>query len=129
MAEQTEKINIIEILMTIKSDVSSIKTDMANFKETQQTEKDMILKEIADVRSDYKKDIADIESKFFSKVNNLQTVQNTLVGDVDTLKHKDDEKDAKKYRLIIAFMLTGLGGIVLGKLPDIVSIYLKARGN
>ena len=39
MIEQTEKINIIELLMGIKADVSSIKTDMTNFKEAQKVEK------------------------------------------------------------------------------------------
>ena len=69
MGEQTEKINIIELLMGIKEDVSSIKTDMANFKESQRTEKDTIMKEISDVRTDYKRDLADMEARFTTKIN------------------------------------------------------------
>ena len=60
MSDQTEKINIIELLMGIKEDVSSIKTDMANFKESQRTEKEAIMKEISEVRIDYKRDLSDL---------------------------------------------------------------------
>ena len=55
------KINIIELLMGIKEDVSSIKTDMANFKEAQRSEKETIMKAISDVRIDYGRDLTDLE--------------------------------------------------------------------
>ena len=32
-AEQMQSINVVELLMTIKSDISSIKTDIANIKD------------------------------------------------------------------------------------------------
>lgn len=120
MDSTTKDINIIELLMGIKEDVSAIKTDMANFKEAQRTEKENITKEFADVRNDYKRDLADLESRLSSKINTMQTVQNTLVGDVDTLKHADEHKDAKRWRTVIAFALTALGGMVVAKLPDII---------
>lgn len=129
MGEQTEKINIIELLMGIKEDVSSIKTDMANFKEAQRTEKDTIMKEISDVRADYKRDLADMEARFSAKINGLQSVQNNLCGDVDTLKHAEDKKDAKHYRMTIAFIATALGGIALAKLPDFIAFCIKLKGN
>lgn len=129
MGEQTEKINIIELLMGIKEDVSSIKTDMANFKEAQRTEKDTIMKEISDVRADYKRDLADMESRFSAKINGLQSVQNNLCGDVDTLKHAEDKKDAKRYRMTIAFIATALGGMALAKLPDFIAFCIKLKGN
>ena len=129
MGEQTEKINIIELLMGIKEDVSSIKTDMANFKEAQRTEKDTIMKEISDVRSDYKRDLADMEARFSAKINGLQSVQNNLCGDVDTLKHAEDKKDAKRYRMTIAFIATALGGMALAKLPDFIAFCIKLKGN
>lgn len=129
MGEQTEKINIIELLMGIKEDVSSIKTDMANFKEAQRTEKDTIMKEISDVRADYKRDLADMEARFSAKINGLQSVQNNLCGDVDTLKHAEDKKDAKRYRMTIAFIATALGGMALAKLPDFVAFCIKLKGN
>jgi hypothetical protein len=135
MAESTSKINIIELLMGIKEDVSSIKTDMANFKEAQRTEREMILHEIQDVRADYKRDLAecskainDLETKFMAKANNLQTVQNNLVGDVDTLKHAEESKYAKRYKVALAFIATGLGGMFLGNLPEIIALWIKASG-
>ena len=136
MAESVGKINIIELLMGIKEDVSSIKTDMTNFKEAQRTERDMILHEIQDVRADYKRDLADcskaladLENKFMAKANNLQTVQNNLVGDVDVLKHAEESKYAKRYKTALAFTATGLGGMFLGNLPEIVASVIKAFGD
>lgn len=129
MSEQNKEINIIELLMGIKEDVSSIKTDMANFKEAQRTEKDTIMKEISDVRADYKRDLADMEARFSAKINGLQSVQNNLCGDVDTLKHAEDKKDAKRYRMTIAFIATALGGMALAKLPDFIAFCIKLKGN
>ena len=128
MSEQNEKINIIELLMGIKEDVSSIKTDMANFKEAQRTERDVIMKEISDVRTDYQRDLADLESRVMTKVNGLQSVQNNLVGDVDNLKTAEDKKLAKRYRTMVAFVLTALGGMALAKLPDFVVFIMKVKG-
>lgn len=128
MSEQNKEINIIELLMGIKEDVSSIKTDMANFKEAQRTEKDVIMKEISDVRTDYQRDLADLEARVMTKVNGLQSVQNNLVGDVDNLKTAEDKKLAKRYRTMVAFVLTALGGMALAKLPDFVVFILKVKG-
>ena len=129
MSEQTEKINIIELLMGIKEDVSSIKTDMSNFKEAQRTEKEVIMKAIEDVRSDCERELKELETRLTNKVNGLQTVQNSLVGDVDNLKKADDKKDAEKYRKILAFMSAGLGGMALAKLPDVITYFIKLAGN
>lgn len=128
-AENSEKINIIQLLMGIKEDVSSIKTDMANFKEAQKSEREVIMKEIADVRTDYQRDIANIETKIMTRINGLQSVQNSLTGDVDTLKHADEKKDAKRYRTVLAFILTALGGMIIAKVPDFIALCLKAKGN
>ena len=127
MSEQSEKINIIELLMGIKEDVSSIKTDMANFKEAQRTERDVIMKEISDVRTDYQRDLTDLESRVMSKFNGLQSVQNNLVGDVDTLKHAEEKKDAKKWRTVIAFIGTAVGGMVIAKIPDFIVFLVQMK--
>ena len=124
-----DKINIIELLMGIKEDVSSIKTDMANFKEVQRTEKEMMMKEISDVRTDYKRDLSDLESNLMRRINNMQSIQSSLVGDVDSLKSSEDKKDAKRWRVTTAFVLTGLGGMVLAKLPDFIVFCIKLKGN
>ena len=129
MSAENDKINIIELLMGIKEDVSSIKTDMANFKEAQKTEREVIMKEISDVRTEYQRDLADLESRVMARVNGLHSVQNNLVGDVDNLKSEEDKKDAKRWRMTIAFVLTGLGGMALAKLPDFIAFCIKLKGN
>lgn len=128
MSEQTENINIIKLLMGIKEDVSSIKTDMANFKEAQRTEKEVIMKAIEDVRCDYERELKELETRLTTKVNGLQTVQNSLVGDVDNLKKADDRKDAEHYRKVLAFLSVGLGGMILAKLPDFIKFLVKLAG-
>lgn len=131
MSENNEKINIVEILMVIKADVSAIKTDMTNFKEIQRTEKDALTRTINDLRASYLKDISELQSEMqreltdlntrvMTKVNNIQSVQNNLVGDIDDLKHGEEAKDARRYRTVVSFILTGLGGMVLAKLPDFI---------
>ena len=95
MSVEAKEINILELLLKISNDVSSIKTDMTNFKEAQRLEKENTTKEMEDLRTDYKRDIKELNDKLMSKLQTLQSVQNNLVGDVDTLKHADEKKDAK----------------------------------
>lgn len=128
MSDEVKEINIIELLLKISNDVSSIKTDMINFKETQKSDKENIAKEIADMRSDYERDIKDLNNKVMNKLQTLQSVQNTLVGDVDTLKHAEEKKEAKRYRTVIAFVITALGGMILAKLPDFIIYLIKIKG-
>lgn len=125
MSEGNEKINIIELLMGIKEDVSSIKTDMANFKEAQRLEKENTAREIEDVRNDCKRDINDLETKLTAKINGMQSVQNSLVGDVDTLKHADERKDAKRWKTVIAYALTAVGSMLAVKIPDFIAFCMK----
>lgn len=125
MSEVNKDINIIELLMGIKEDVSSIKTDMANFKEAQRIEKENMTKDITDMRSDYKRDLSDLENRITNKINGLQTIQNNLVGDVDNLKHAEEKKDAKKWKTVIAFVCTSIGSMILVKLPDFISFCIK----
>ena len=130
MSDEVKEINVIELLLKISNDVSSIKTDMINFKETQKSDKESISKEIADIRSDYERDIKELNDKLMSKLQTLQSVQNNLVGDVDTLKHADETKDAKRWKTTLAFIGTALSGLFIGKLPDIIStliIVLSAK--
>ena len=130
MSDEVKQINVIELLLKISNDVSSIKTDMINFKETQKSDKESISKEIADIRSDCERDIKELNDKLMSKLQTLQSVQNNLVGDVDTLKHADEKKDAKRWKTTLAFIGTALSGLFIGKLPDIIStliIVLSAK--
>lgn len=132
----TEKVNVIELLMNIHSDVSSIKANIENMEKTQQKDKEAIQKDIADVRADYQRDLTALESKLTSKIavlqttqNNFLAVQNNLVGDVDNLKTAEDKKLAKRYRTTIAFILTGVGGMILAKLPDFIAFCIKLSGD
>lgn len=130
MSVESKEINILELLLKISNDVSSIKTDMTNFKEAQRLEKENTTKEMEDLRTDCKRDIKELNDKLMSKLQTLQSVQNNLVGDVDTLKHADEKKDAKRWKTTLAFIGTALSGLFIGKLPDIIStliIALSAR--
>lgn len=125
MGEQTEQINIIKLLMDIKADVSSIKTDMTNFKETQKVEKENIVKDISDVRSDCERDLKELEARVMTKLNGIQSIQNNLVGDVDTLKHAEEKKDAKRWKTVMAFIGTSVGSMILVKIPDFIAFCIK----
>ena len=129
MGEQTEQINIIKLLMDIKADVSSIKTDMTNFKEAQKVEKENTAKTIADVRSDCERDLKELEARVMTKLNGIQSIQNNLVGDVDTLKHAEEKKDAKRWKTVMAFIGTSVGSMILVKIPDFIAFCIKLKGN
>lgn len=125
MGEQTEQINIIELLMDIKADVSSIKTDMTNFKEAQKVEKENTAKDIADVRSECERDLKELEARVMTKLNGIQSIQNNLVGDVDTLKHAEEKKNAKRWKTVMAFIGTSVGSMILVKIPDFIAFCIK----
>ena len=125
MGEQTEQINIIKLLMDIKADVSSIKTDMNNFKESQKVEKENTVKDIADVRSECERDLKELEARVMAKLNGIQSIQNNLVGDVDTLKHAEEKKDAKRWKTVMAFIGTSVGSMILVKIPDFIAFCIE----
>ena len=125
MGEQTEQINTIELLMGIKADVSSIKTDMTNFKEAQKVEKENTAKDIADVRSECERDLKELEARVMTKLNGIQSIQNNLVGDVDTLKHAEEKKNAKRWKTVMAFIGTSVGSMILVKIPDFIAFCIK----
>ena len=125
MSEQTEQINIIKLLMDIKADVSSIKTDMNNFKEAQKIEKENTVKDISDVRSDCERDLKELEARVMAKLNGIQSIQNNLVGDVDILKHAEENKDAKRWKTVMAFIGTSVGSMILVKIPDFIAFCIK----
>ena len=130
MSVEAKEINMLELLLKISNDVSSIKTDMTNFKEAQRLEKENTTKEMEDLRTDYKRDIKELNDRLMNKLQTLHSVQNNLVGDVDTLKHADEKKDAKRWKTTLAFIGTALSGLFIGKLPDIIStliIVLSAK--
>ena len=107
MDETKGELNLTELLLQISSDVAVIKSDMANFKDSYKNEKINLLAKIDDVRSDCEKEI----TKLSDKVEQLES-------DMHNLKSAEDKKDAKRWRTTLAFILTGLGGILLSRVPD-----------
>lgn len=118
---ENQSVNVLELLLKISNNVSAIKADVTNLKETQSKERVEISKEIEDVKNDVHKELSTLEKNMNARISNLQTIQNTLVGDVDTLKHADENRDAKRWRAVIAYVVTALGGMLIAKIPDIVS--------
>lgn len=132
MGKLEDEVNVVEILITIKEDVSSIKTDMANFKDSQNKMQDSIQREILDVRSDVKTALNNIEAKLTDRMNQLQSIQSKLVGEVDTIEKRvtalegaKEKEDARKWRKFVAYSLSAVGGVFLVKLPAIISFVLR----
>lgn len=123
----TNDINIIELLMGIKEDVSAIKTDMSNFKETQRADRDATSKELASIRADFNRELLELNDQVQKKINNIQAVQNNLVGEIDTLKHAEDKTNAKKWKTVIAFICTSIGSMLIAKLPEFISFLAKVN--
>lgn len=114
-AEGTKDINMMELLLKISSDVSSIKTDIANFKEAQKLEKENTARELEDVRCDCKKEITELEEKVNENTSDIERLKKR----VDELERADDMKDARKWRTVMIYIMTALGGMFVAKLPDI----------
>ena len=122
MGEKTvEEINVIELLMGIKEDVASIKTEVATFQKNQEKDKADTDKDLCDI----KKSIAELEKKVNEKIEEMSK-------EIERVKHRETERDARKWKTSVAFILTALAGMVIAKIPDfIVFIAEKAltKGN
>lgn len=110
-----QQINLTELLLKISSDVSAIKTDMQNFKDSYKSERENLLSKIEDVRSDCEKELLRQEAQL--KQMNVY---------IEAIRTGEDKKDAKRWRTTIAFILTGLGGMLLCRVPDFLMFCLKA---
>lgn len=124
-AEAQNDINVMELLLKISENVSAIKTDMANFKETYKTEKDSLTALINDVRSDAKMDLASAKSTFQMEIDAVKKIQERQEKDIQALQGTDDKKDAKRWRVVTAFILTALGGFLVALLPDFIRFVLN----
>lgn len=121
MGDATKDINMMELLLKISNDVSSIKTDMANFKEAQRLEKENTVRELEDVRCDCKKEITELEEKVNTNTSDIEKLKKR----VDELERADDTKDAKKWRTVVIYIMTALGGMFVAKLPDLLKMILE----
>ena len=112
--EAKENINLSELLLKISTDVAEIKTDMANFKDSYKNEKENLLSKIDDVRSDCEKELL----RQSAELKQLNVY-------IEAIRTAEDKRDAKKWRTVIAFICTGLGGIFLSRLPDFLLFLAK----
>lgn len=126
--ENKDNINLTELLLKISSDVSAIKTDMQNFKDSYKNEKENLLAKIDDVRKDFDKEIRTMKEAFEEKLKQQDAQIKLLTTYTNALRTQKDKEDAKKWRTVIAFILAGLGGMLLSRVPDIIMFLIKLKG-
>lgn len=125
MSEEN-KINMVELLIGIKEDVSVIKTKMSSFEEAQERDREFLSNKIDILEAQHEEDkialqkrhqedIKEISEAFNEKISSLQE-------EVNYLKRAKDEEDAKRWRAVVKYFLTALGGILVAKLPDILNL-------
>lgn len=127
-SENKDNINLTELLLKISSDVSAIKTDMQNFKDSYKSEKENLLAKIDDVREDFEKDLKTLRETFDEKIKQQDAQIKLLTTYTEALRTQKDKEDAKKWRTVMAFILAGLGGMLLSRVPDIIMFLMKAKG-
>ena len=127
MGAENKDVNTVELLLKISSDVSAIKTDMQNFKDSYKNEKDNLLAKIEDVREDCEREVKTIRESFDEKIKQQDAQIKLLTTYTEALRTQKDKDDAKKYRSVIAFILVGLGGMLLSLIPSFIIFILKAK--
>lgn len=125
-SEKSADINLTELLLKISSDVSAIKTDMQNFKDSYKSEKENLLAKIEDVREDFDKEIKTMKETFEEKLKQQDAQIKLLTTYTEALRTQKDKEDAKKWRTTIAFILTGIGGLLIGSIPFILKAFIQA---
>lgn len=124
-SENKDNINLTELLLKISSDVSAIKTDMQNFKDSYKNEKENLLAKIDDVRKDFDKEIKTMKEAFEEKLKQQDAQIKLLTTYTEALRTEKDKADAKKWRVVIGFILTGIGGILLGCIPAFLKYLIQ----
>ena len=127
MGAENKDVNTVELLLKISSDVSAIKTDMQNFKDSNKSEKENLLAKIEDVRKDCEREVKAIRESFDEKFKQQDAQIKLLTTYTEALRTQKDKDDAKKYRSVIAFILVGLGGMLLSLIPSFIMFVLKAK--
>lgn len=111
---EERQLNTPQLLLKISTDVAEIKSDMSNFKATNKADKENLLAKIEDVRKDYEKDIA----RHDAELKQLNVY-------IEAVRTSKDKEDAKKWRTVMAFILTGLGGMLLARIPEFLLLVAK----
>ncbi len=125
--ENKDNINLTELLLKISSDVSAIKTDMQNFKDSYKNEKENLLAKIDDVRKDFDKEIRAMKEASEEKLKQQDAQIKLLTTYTEALRTAKDKSDAKKYRSVITFILVGLGGMLLALVPSFFIFIIKSK--
>lgn len=127
MGGENKDVNTVELLLKISSDVSAIKTDMQNFKDSYKNEKENLLAKIEDVRGDCEREVKSIKESFDEKIKQQDAQIKLLTTYTEALRAQKDKEDAKKYRSVIAFILVGLGGMLLALVPSFFIFIIKSK--
>ena len=127
VGENRDNINLTELLLKISSDVSAIKTDMQNFKDSYKNEKENLVARIDDVRADCEREVKAIKASFDEKIKQQDAQIKQLTIYTEALRTEKDKTDAKKYRSIIAFILVGVGGMLLALIPSFIMFMIKSN--
>lgn len=127
MGGENKDVNTVELLLKISSDVSAIKTDMQNFKDSYKSEKENLLAKIEDVREDFDKEIKTTREAFDEKLKQQDAQIKLLTTYTEALRTAKDKSDAKKYRSVIAFILVGLGGMLLALVPSFFIFIIRSK--
>jgi TolA-binding protein len=98
---------------------------MANFKEAQKLEKENTARELEDVRCDCKKEVTELEERITENTLEIEKLKKRI----EELERADDTKDAKKWRAVMIYIMTALGGMFVAKLPDIAKALIEIFTN
>jgi hypothetical protein len=125
MSEEN-KINMVELLIGIKEDVSVIKTKMSSFEEAQERDREFLSNKIDILEAQHEEDKIALQKRHQEDIKEIKEELNekisSLQGEVNSLKRLKDEEDAKRWRAVVKYFLTALGGILVAKLPDILNL-------
>ncbi len=125
MDGQNENINQMELLFKISNDVASIMSDLRNFQENYNSDKKDTAERIDDVRKDYEKDMKVMKEAFDERLKQQDAQIKLLTTYTEVLRTEKDKADAKKWRVVIGFILTGIGGILLGCIPAFLKYLIQ----
>jgi leucyl-tRNA synthetase len=126
MDGKNDNINQMELLFKISNDVASIMSDLRNFQDNYNSDKKDTAERIEDVRKDYEKDIRAMKEAFDERLKQQDAQIKLLTTYTEALRTEKDKTDAKKYRTVVAFILTGIGGLLIGSIPFILKLILQA---
>ena len=70
--------------------------------------------------------IKSMKESFDEKIKQQDAQIKLLTTYTEALRTEKDKTDAKKYRSIIAFILTGVGGLLIGSIPFILKVFIQA---